>query len=256
MYKDQKLQKFLSVLILFLIPAFIVKEYKNLTLVKKSEVFSEGNKFSYDFTKDEKKSFVVTLHHEKMTPVLKNNFEKILTQEYERFRIIYFFDSENEKELLEVRELINLHQKKEKVLFICSRKQNIMKELSLHCQKSEVVVDIDLTDSFVDTKVLEKINSEYQDPDVWLTYTDFINQKTNAKEGLDPYINRPLKELNIKKVAWMKSHMRTFYAGLIDEVFDQNISDNLNYEQLVFSLLKIGKWHVKFISEPLTVHHN
>lgn len=255
MHKDQKLQKVLAVLILILIPAFIIKEYKHLTLVKKGEVFSEGYKFSYDFTKDEKKSLVVTLYHQKMSAIYKNNFEKILAQEYDKFRIIYFYEKQNERELLEVKELINFYNKTNEVLFVCSKKKNFLKELPQYCDKSDVIVDLDLSDLLVDAKVFEKINCEYQDPDVWLTYTDFINQKTNQKQGLDPYINRPLKELNIKKEAWMKSHMRTFYAGLINEVSDQIISNNLNDDQIVFSVLKIGKWHVKYFSEPLTIHY-
>jgi len=255
MHQEQKLQKILAILILVLVPTFILKEYKNLTLIKREQGFKQAHIIDYEFTANKEKHFVFSLEHQKCDEKMEGVLAGIFSQEYQNYQIFYFYESCCEKELQDVKNYIATQKKKERVTYIKKEKEkNKYAQMAPLCKKTDVIVDMNFSDCFINSEVLTRICCEYQDPDVWLTYCNYEVDDKKSKTYLEPLINRKLKDLDIKKDSWMKAHMRTFYAGLIHEIQD-NPNDSAAEKAFIFSVLKIGRWHVKFISDELTIYH-
>lgn len=260
MSQGQILQKILAVFILLLIPIFILKEYKNLSLMKGLSGYRDGQPVKNEYAKTDDKFFVIIVFSDENNPYCEKNLQSIFSQSYPNFRVVYLGSGEG---LDKAQHFIAKLGHEERVTFM--KNSNAEKvfdtfyEVIHKCKDEEIIIHLEAADWLVDDYVLEKLNQAYMDPDVWLTYGDYMEYPSLKKQALEPTINRTLRDFRAEKTPWMLSHLKTYYAGLLKQLTPsaeglKEKAVSTEDKMLMLSLLKIGKWHIRFIPEVLSVH--
>ncbi|MEI8301542.1 MAG: glycosyltransferase family A protein [Chlamydiota bacterium] len=263
MGEKQKFQKILAIVILVLIPIFILKEYKILSMKSDKALINYGEPLKNEYSKGDNKSFVIVIFSTERDEFCEKNLESIFNQSYEDFRVVYLDSGEGNSNYNKAMDWIEKFGYEDKITFI----KNINNEQlfgafykAVHgCQDDEVVMHLESTDWLVDENVLEKLNATYKDPDVWLTYGEYMQYPSLKKQELEPVINRTLRDFKAAKTPWMLSHLKTYYAGVLKQMTPtsdglKDKASSTEDKMLMLSLLKMGKWHVRFIPEVLYVH--
>ena len=263
MGQSQILQKILAVVILLLIPIFILKEYKNLTLSKNLFGYRDGELLKNEYSKTENKSFVIIIFSNEKNDYCEKNLQSIFTQSYPHYRVVFLGSGEGLDNYDKAKRLVAQLEHEDRVTFIKNANEEkffeTFYEAIHHCKDEEVIIHLEGTDWLANDNVLDRLNTAYLDPDVWLTYGDYMEYPSLKKQELEPTINRTLRDFRAEKTPWMLSHLKTYYAGLLKQLTpnveglkEKAISSE--DKMLMLSLLKIGKWHVRFIPEVLSVH--
>lgn len=263
MKQGQLLQRILSVVILVLVPLFVFKEYKHLTLSKHLLIHTDGELLKNEYANTENKSFVVLIFAHEQEQYCTQNLESVFAQSYPQFRVIYLHSGEGVENYHKAKNFISEHGYENRVTFTQNAHEkeffNIFYQTVHDCKDNEVIAHLEGTDWFANADVLKTLNQAYKDPDVWLTYGDCMEYPSLKKQELAPTVNSLLREFRPDKTPWMLSHLKTYYAGLLKQMTptSEGLSEQaLSQEDklLMLSLLKVGKWHVKFIPEVLTVY--
>lgn len=263
MGENQKLQKLLAIVILVLIPVFILKEYKTISAKNDNALINYGEPLKNEYSKGDNKSFVIVIFAQEGDGFCEKNLESIFNQSYEDFRVVYLDSGEGTGNYNKAMNWIEEFGYENKVTFIKNSNNDQLfgsfYEAVHGCQDDEVVMHLESTDWLVDENVLEKLNTTYKDPDVWLTYGEYMQYPSLKKQELEPVINRTLRDFNPAKTPWMLSHLKTYYAGVLKQMTPtsdglKDKASSTEDKMLMLSLLKMGKWHVRFIPEVLYVH--
>lgn len=263
MGQGQTFQKILALVILVLIPVFLLKEYKILTLSKSFSAYADGEILKNEYAKTENKSFVIVIFSYEQDGYCEKNLQSVFSQSYPHFRVIYLNNGHGVESYNRARNFISKSGYDEKVTFIKNSNEKQLFDIfyqAIHsCKDDEIVIHLEGTDWLANDHVLEKLNKAYMDPDVWLTYGDYMDYPSLKKQEMEPTVNKMLREFKADKAPWMLSHLKTYYAGLLKELTPT--LDGLNEKvasdgdkMLMLSLLKVGKWHVRFIPEVLSIH--
>ena len=77
----------------------------------------------------------------------------------------------------------------------------------------EIVVWLDGDDWLAHDRALEVIAEAYTDPDVWLTYGQFM-----MSDGTIGFASRYPAGANVRKIDWRATHLKTFRAGLVKKI--------------------------------------
>ncbi|MBM3191102.1 MAG: glycosyltransferase family 2 protein [Chlamydiae bacterium] len=262
---NQRLQKILAIVILVLIPVFVLKEYRMLAQKKSRSFLNPGKALVNEYAKGDNKTFVVVIFSDEEDPFCEKNLASIFDQSYDNFRIVYLDSGPGENNYRKAKRWIEESGYQDRVTFVKNATEgelfSAFYEVVQGCRDEEVVVHLESTDWLVDDAVLEKLNRAYKDPDVWLTYGEYLEYPSLKKQELEPVINRTLRDFKAAKTPWMLSHLKTYYAGVLKQMVPtseglQDKASSSEDKMLMLSLLKIGKWHVRFIPEVLYVHQS
>jgi 2-polyprenyl-3-methyl-5-hydroxy-6-metoxy-1,4-benzoquinol methylase len=77
----------------------------------------------------------------------------------------------------------------------------------------EIVVWLDGDDWLAHDRALEVVAETYTDPDVWLTYGQFI-----MPDGTIGFASRYPAGLRVRTIDWRATHLKTFRAGLVKKI--------------------------------------
>lgn len=194
------------------------------------------------------------------------NLKSILDQEYGNFRVIYVDDCSPDGTGEAVEEFIKSHPNGSKVELI--RNKIRKKAMANHwhaihsCRDEEIIVNVDGDDWLPHNKVLDIVASYYNNPDVWLAYSNFLYQ-SNKKPGLSRPLPKDLfKKHGIRKHPFVTSHLRTFYAGLFkkirlkDLVYEGNFVPTTCDPVMMFPMLEMAADHICFMKEKLYIYND
>ena len=78
----------------------------------------------------------------------------------------------------------------------------------------EVVVVLDGDDRLAGTRVLDKLNRIYEDPDCWMTYGSFIDMDGVLDKDARPYASDTVRHALFRRRRSPVPHLRTFRYGL------------------------------------------
>ena len=174
------------------------------------------------------KPFVIVTMSYNNAPFVEKNLLSTLQQSYGNFRILYIDDASTDGTGERVKQFIKEYDQDGRVTLI-QNETNLGAMHNLYhavhsCKSEEIVVVVDGDDFLAHPQVLNELNAYYANPDVWLTYGDFAEYPSYAK-GLERKVGeaRPinlkiLEERGIRRHAFVTSHLRTFYAGLFQQV--------------------------------------
>ncbi len=222
----------------------------------------------------QKKLVIVTASYNN-GPWINQYFNSIIAQTYDQWKLIYIDDNSTDDTHEQINFLIEQYHIKHKVQLIkninrhghlCNQYQAINQ-----CEKDAIVLIIDGDDWLAHDYVFEIINKIYQDENIWLTYGQFWYLKKNKKGFCRPIPSDIIEKNGIRQISWRTSHLRTFYAGLFQQIKYQDLLYHESFYPkcadvvTMFAMIEMAGKHIMFIPDilyiynddnPLSYHHD
>jgi glycosyltransferase involved in cell wall biosynthesis len=197
----------------------------------------------------------------------KKNLRSILEQNYSKFKVIYIDDNSDDETGKLVERYLIKHDHDHRVMLIknterCGALANHYKAAQL-IPDHKIIIHCDGDDWYAHNNVLKRVNDEYQNPDVWMTYGSYIWYPKGERGGA-----RPVSEHIIAANKWRQvpyyhfcSQLRTFYAWLFKRINLEDLMINNQFfpvacdVALMYPMLEMAHTHVRFISDILYVYN-
>lgn len=132
-----------------------------------------------------------------------------------------------------------------------------------HCQKGDIIVDIDSDDSLIGCQVLKTINAMYQQSDSWFIYANFIFWHQKIKIGYSMAITDEIWQQNNYRSSslWVTTHLRTYLRELYMKIPLEYFMEYPGYYYLwasdrfiMYALTEMaGKQHTSYL--PLFLYY-
>jgi GR25 family glycosyltransferase involved in LPS biosynthesis len=195
----------------------------------------------------------------------RTNLDSIFRQSYANYRVIYIDDASTDGtgNLVEAY-LQETHQTRRTTLI---RNQERVGSLAniyravWTCDKDEIVVHVDGDDWLAHENVLIRLNEVYQDPEVWMTYGQFVWHPANVP-GVCRQVPLEVIERNeFREYTWVTSHLRSFCAGLFHRIRKEDLLYQGSFfpmagdVAIIFPLLEMANKHSRFIPEVLYIYN-
>jgi len=152
----------------------------------------------------------------------KLNLDSVFKQTYENYRILYIDDNSEDGTASRVEHYVKEKGQQHRFTLIRnlqrygpSRNRYVGAHL---CQNHEIVVILDGDDYLAHKNVLNIVNDAYQDPNVWLTYSQFQTVPDNNLSGGQQVPHWVIEENAYRQYGWYYHSLKTFYAGLFKQV--------------------------------------
>lgn len=170
----------------------------------------------------EEKSIVIIIPSYNNKEWYHLNLDSILTQQYDNFRVIYFDDASTDGTGSLVTYYLLKHDLKHKVTFVQNQERvgalaNIYFAVT-QCKPTDIIVLVDGDDWLYHESVLQVVNKLYANPDIWLTYGQYITYPDGTGYGADPLPTWVFDHHYYRDYPWVTTHLRSFYAGLFHKV--------------------------------------
>jgi glycosyltransferase involved in cell wall biosynthesis len=205
----------------------------------------------------------------------KAYIESLIHQNYTNWRIIYINDCSTDETLTTLLTFIEQYNLHNKITLINNpeRKGHLYNQYhAIHsCNTHDIIIIVDGDDWLAHNDVFKTINHIYTTHDIWITYGQFLYCKKNKKGFCRPIPPDVIAKNGIRDISWRTSHLRTFYAGL----FQQIRLEDLLYQgsffpkcadvATMFPMLEMAGTHFHFIPDilyiynddnPLSYHHD
>jgi glycosyltransferase involved in cell wall biosynthesis len=130
------------------------------------------------------------------------------------------------------------------------------------CGDDEIGVDLDADDLLANSQVLNRLNKEYQNPDVWMTWGSYLDSSNMSRGCCKPYEQSVIDRNAYNAVSWRASHCRTRRASLFKKIK----KEDLMYQGKFFSsgwdlgyqipLLSLSAGRFSYIHDILYIYNN
>lgn len=191
----------------------------------------------------------------------ERNLDSIFSQDYENFHLIYYDDASTDNTYQLVSEYIHTYGHEEKTTLLrnpvnMKANFNFYKAIHDHCEPSDIVVIVDGDDWLTNSQVLAKLNQYYANPDVWVTYGNYQTYPKKKGSCCKPVTKKFLKSGNIRRMPWYFTHLRTFYAGLFQQIRLEDFVDRIFFDvtydfAIMFPIIEMATDHTFFVPKPL-----
>ena len=215
----------------------------------------------------ENKSFVILIMSYNNGPWIEKNLLSVLEQDYDNYRIIYINDASTDGSEKKIKQFIELYDFKKRITLIeNSQNKGAMYNMyhNVHaCRNEEIIVTVDGDDFLAHPHVLSTLNAYYANPDVWLTYGNYVNypmriyQDKWVKSGCSPLDLTIVNQQGVRAHAFVTSHPRTFYAGLFKRIRKEDLLDEGNFVSTccdvacMLPMVELAGEHAYFVSDIL-----
>ena len=208
------------------------------------------------------KSFAVVIPSFNNAQWCRQNLESVLNQEYPLFRVIYVDDASTDDTPCLVAEYLAESPEAHRVVF--HRNEMRVGPLSntdkaiRSCDPNEVIVLVDGDDLLAHRQVLTRLNTIYQDPDVWLTWGQFTRFPPGREGFCSPIPSEVVGANAFRDYTFVSSHLRTFYAALYQRIRLVDVKDIDGQFFMIagdvaqmFALHEMAGPHGRFVAEVL-----
>jgi glycosyltransferase involved in cell wall biosynthesis len=213
----------------------------------------------------ENKNFVIVIPSYNNELFYKKNLESVFAQNYENYRVIYVDDASQDKTYEKVKQFIEDNHQTHRVTLIhnetnCGPIANIYKMIH-SCKDNEIIVTLDGDDWLASHQVLTILNQYYANPNIWVTFGDFITYPTYEKSGYGPFFIGELSKKSFREIPWRTSHLRTFYAGLFKKIDINDLKYQGTFFKMtgdmacMFPIIEMSNPHFCFIPEILYIYN-
>lgn len=195
----------------------------------------------------------------------KKNLDSVLSQVYSNFRVIYTDDHSDDGTASLVKEYLLEHDKVKRVTFIENPERigalGNMYQMVSSCNKNDIIVSVSGDDWLYDPHVLHYINRVYSDPNVWMTYGQFLAYPLNAKGFASQVPQEVIDQNSFRTNGGHVTHLKTFYAGLFQKVKHEDLLYQGKYYQMagetayLLPMLEMAGNHSKFTPRLLYVYN-
>lgn len=214
----------------------------------------------------DEKPFVIVIPSYNNKDWYQKNLDSVFTQRYQNYRVIYIADGCTDGTDRLVEEYIKQSGQEERFTYI----KNLERHGALACQcraifscePQEIVVDLDGNDWLANDKVLTTLNKAYADPNVWMTYGQFLYYPEFTK-GFAYQVPAEIIEKNKhRSFGGAITHLKTFYAGLFQKIekedflYDGKFIPEAYDLSYTIPIAEMAGSHCKFIPQVLYIYNH
>lgn len=199
------------------------------------------------------------------------NLDSVTLQQYDNYKVIYIDDASTDNTASLVEEYVSHnHILKTKFTLIKNKERigqlgNYYKAIHELCNNNDIIVQLDGDDQLANSQVLTTINQVYTTKNCLVTYGSFKFSSNGAifpssQRGLS--FQQALQEgKNIREIAWVTSHLRTFKAWLFKRILLEDLTYNNEFIQIstdqatMFPLLEMARNRAHFIEDVLYIYN-
>ena len=247
------LRKVLLFFLILVLPAFIFKEYRVLKAARESYAYQPvivENKQAIDHV------FVVTIIVEDTDDVSHQALASVMSQTYEKHKIILVDNGANHHAIDHFMSKGRHRRASDKKIDIVRYNERlshtaIIKKIADDCDDDTIIALLKPSDWLANNSVLETINQTYSDPEVWLTFSAYLEYPSYRKmmRKNSHGITHVSKSLSSQ---WRSAGLKTFYSRLIKEI---DVDTFKNEDEFFKTLSQISKWHMRYIPQVHYVHN-
>ena len=213
---------------------------------------------------EEKPMVIVIPSYNNAACCLRNIFS-VLTQKYTNYRIIYINDGSTDQTGQLVEQYVKEHNQQHRVTIIHNTQRlgagaNKYRAAQM-CKDDEIYCDLDGDDWFAHEHVLSHINELYADPNVWVTYGQFIYYPKGMPGWAGKLQDSIIERNQVRYNDWLTTALRTFYAGLFKRVapdylkIDGQFVTTASDLAFMFCVIEMAGKHSRFVPEILYVYN-
>lgn len=213
------------------------------------------------------KAFVIIVPSYNNSAYCQQNILSILNQQYENYRVVFIDDASKDDTFEKVKALVDRSPKKDKVTLI-KNTENKGSLTNLYdavhgCKNQEIVVCVDGDDQLAQPYVLKKLNKVYADPNIWMTYGNYLDYPTYKQKPqlCQKFPKSVLRSHRFRQYKWVTSHLHTFYAGLFKKISPEHLSKDGQFLPvagdiaIILPMLEMASGHFQFIEEILYLYN-
>lgn len=192
-----------------------------------------------EFPLVENKSFVVVIYAHNQSSWCKRSLRSVFEQDYAHYRVVMIDDASIDGTEEIAKNFIIDNNQDEKVIFI--RNETVLGPVASlyrvidNCLDREIVIPMDAKDWFTTPNVLNRLNSAYQNPDVWMAMAWTIE-----------YPAYRIRE---------EEHLHSYYAALFKEIQLRHLFSKGRFANHVSAYLEpikaLAKERTRLLQEPL-----
>lgn len=210
---------------------------------------------------DGEKHMVIVVCSYNNRPYYKWNLDSVLAQNYSNYHILYVDDKSPDGTGSLVRSYCDEHNTLDKMILLENQERqramaNLYMAISM-CKPTDIIIILDGDDRFSHANVLSRINTEYKNPNIWLTYGQFKEHPSGVMGFCRSYPQHIVAKNGFRYYPNTPSHLRTFYAGLFhkikkDDLMFQGDFFPVTYDlAMMFPMVEMSRTKHKFINEVL-----
>ena len=196
------------------------------------------------------------------------NLESVACQTYKHFRAVYINDCSSDKTGSLVDSYIASHNLRKKFTVIHNKERRGALYNFYHaitkCDPNEIIVVLDGDDRLIDSSVLSYIAKLYEkNPALWLTYGSLISKPIPRRSVCREFPRHINKRRDYRHFPFVSSHLRTFYAGLFQEIKKSDLMENGQFlasagdvATMLPMLEMAGPEHFKYVRRVLYVYRD
>ncbi len=215
--------------------------------------------------KSEKNKFVIVIPSYKNSKYCERNIHSTLTQDYERYRVIFTDDNSSDDTFEKVSKVVNSSNRRNKFTLI-KNQERIGALANLYnmihsCEDDEIILTLDGDDWLSDENVLNKLNNYYNSDDIWMTYGQYQNWPDLGTGIAQQIPSHVIAANNFRGYTWCSSHLRTFYAWLFKQIKREDMMYKGEFMgmawdmTIMFPLLEMSGHRSKFINDILYMYN-
>src|SRR3990167_8151971 len=171
--------------------------------------------------------FVVVIIGQNNGAFVEKTLASALAQKYDSFRVVYVDDASTDGSFELARDLIYGNPsaaqitlaRNEKILGSIANLSRVAQE----CEEEEILVILQGEELLAHDWVLTRLNQYYADPDLWLTYGQYLEYPSFRPGSSRPYSTSELGEKGFRGAPFVASHLKTFYASLFKKIPEDDL---------------------------------
>jgi glycosyltransferase involved in cell wall biosynthesis len=209
--------------------------------------------------------FVIVIPSYKNAQYAQKNILSAISQTHPGFRIIFTDDLSPDNTFEIVQGICSRNKHVNTKLIKNTERKGAMQNLydMIHsCSPDEIIVTLDGDDWFPHTKILQRLELEYN-KGVWLTYGQY-KSVSNGNIGASRTIPAEIIQSNgFRKYNWCTTHLRTFYAGLFQKIDENDFKgeDGKFYPMawdlaMMFPMLEMSGNRISYIPDVLYMYND
>ncbi len=195
----------------------------------------------------------------------ERNLDSVRTQSDGNYRVIYIDDASPDGTGSLVKQYLKKNNFESKVTLIKNEKRvgtlaNLYNAIWM-CAPSDVIINLDGDDWFAHVDVIAHVRRAYADPNVWLTYGQFIYWPSNEKGFAEEIPAHIIQENSFRTAHYGTTALRSFYAGLFhhikkeDLLYDGKFFNVTHDLAIMFPMLEMAGEHSRFLPEVNYVYN-
>lgn len=195
----------------------------------------------------------------------KKNLDSIFNQKYANYRIIYIDDASCDGTADMVEWYVKDCGQEKRFTLIRNAERlgaaaNKYKGAQL-CRDDEIYIDLDGDDWLAHDNVLKYLNRVYANPDVWVTYGQFMYHPIGTPGWASQLPQSVIDSNQVRRNDWVTTALRTFYAGLFKRIDPEYLKIEGKFVSMasdlafMFCIMEMAGHKSIFIPEVLYVYN-